>query len=88
MASRADALSANLNLSKFGEATELKNRLWFTFGVLIVFRMLSFIPLPGIDPTALGLLANQTRGGVLDFFNTFSGGSLARMSIIALGVMP
>jgi preprotein translocase subunit SecY len=88
MASRADALSSNLNLSKFGEATELKKRLWFTFGVLIVFRMLSFIPLPGIDPTALGLLANQTRGGVLDFFNTFSGGSLARMSIIALGVMP
>jgi preprotein translocase subunit SecY len=88
MASRADALATNLNLSKFGEATELKKRLWFTIGVLIVFRMLSFIPLPGIDPTALGLLANQTRGGVLDFFNTFSGGSLARMSIIALGVMP
>jgi preprotein translocase subunit SecY len=88
MASRADALATNLNLSKFGEATELKKRLWFTIGVLIVFRMLSFIPLPGIDPTALGLLANQTRGGVLDFFNTFSGGSLERMSIIALGVMP
>ncbi|MBS0505223.1 MAG: preprotein translocase subunit SecY [Proteobacteria bacterium] len=88
MASRADALATNINLSKFGQATELKKRLWFTIGVLIVFRMLSFIPLPGIDPTALGLLANQTRGGVLDFFNTFSGGSLARMSIIALGVMP
>ena len=88
MASRADAMASNLNLSKFGQATELKKRLWFTIGVLIVFRMLSFIPLPGIDPTALGLLANQTRGGVLDFFNTFSGGSLERMSIIALGVMP
>ncbi|QHL89529.1 preprotein translocase subunit SecY [Sphingomonas changnyeongensis] len=88
MASRADQLATNLNLSKFGQATELKKRLWFTIGVLIVFRMLSFIPLPGIDPTALGLLANQTRGGVLDFFNTFSGGSLERMSIIALGVMP
>jgi preprotein translocase subunit SecY len=88
MASRADALASNLNLSKFGQATELKKRLWFTIGVLIVFRLLSFIPLPGIDPTALGLLANQTRGGVLDFFNTFSGGSLERMSIIALGVMP
>jgi preprotein translocase subunit SecY len=88
MASRADQLATNLNLSKFGQATELKKRLWFTIGVLIVFRLLSFIPLPGIDPTALGLLANQTRGGVLDFFNTFSGGSLERMSIIALGVMP
>ncbi len=88
MASRADAMASNLNLSKFGKATELKKRLWFTIGVLIVFRLLSFIPLPGIDPTILQELANQTRGGVLDFFNTFSGGSLERMSIIALGVMP
>ncbi len=88
MASRADAMASNLNLSKFGQATELKKRLWFTIGVLIVFRLLSFIPLPGIDPTILQELANQTRGGVLDFFNTFSGGSLERMSIIALGVMP
>jgi preprotein translocase subunit SecY len=81
-------MASNLNLSKFGQATELKKRLWFTIGVLIVFRLLSFIPLPGIDPTILQELANQTRGGVLDFFNTFSGGSLERMSIIALGVMP
>ncbi|NJC32587.1 preprotein translocase subunit SecY [Sphingomonas jejuensis] len=88
MASRADQLATNLNLSKFGQATELKNRLWFTVGVLIVYRLLSFVPLPGVDPTALGLLANQTRGGVVDFFNTFSGGALERMSLIALGVMP
>jgi len=88
MASRADALSSNLNLSKFGQATELKTRLWFTIGVLIVFRLLSFVPLPGIDPTRLEALVNRTRGGVLDFFNTFSGGSLQRLSIIALGVMP
>jgi preprotein translocase subunit SecY len=88
MASRADQMATNLNLSKFSKATELKKRLWFTLGVLIVFRLLSFIPLPGVDPTALSLLADQTRGGVLDFFNTFSGGSLERMSLIALGVMP
>ncbi|MFD1611564.1 preprotein translocase subunit SecY [Sphingomonas tabacisoli] len=88
MASRADALATNINLSKFGQATELKNRLWFTIGVLIVFRLLSFVPLPGIDPTRLEALVNRTRGGVLDFFNTFSGGSLQRLSIIALGVMP
>ncbi|KAK0330335.1 hypothetical protein LTR94_033245, partial [Friedmanniomyces endolithicus] len=50
--------------------------------------MLSYVPLPGIDPTQLGLLANQTQGGVLDFFNTFSGGALTRMSVVALGVMP
>lgn len=88
MASRADQIASNLNLSKFSQATELKKRLWFTLGVLIVFRLLSFIPLPGVDPTALSVLATQTQGGVLDFFNTFSGGSLSRMSLIALGVMP
>ncbi|RYD66130.1 MAG: preprotein translocase subunit SecY, partial [Sphingomonadales bacterium] len=77
-----------LNLSKFGQATELKKRLWFTLGALIIFRMLSFVPLPGVDPTQLGLLADRTQGGVLDFFNTFSGGALERMSVIALGVMP
>ena len=78
----------SISLSKFAQATDLKKRLWFTIGALIVFRLLSYVPLPGIDPTALGLLAQQTQGGVLDFFNTFSGGSLNRMSLIALGVMP
>jgi preprotein translocase subunit SecY len=89
MASRADQLASNLNLSKFGQATELKNRIWFTIGALIVFRFLSFVPLPGVDPVALARLYEQAAsGGVLDIFNTFSGGSLERMSIIALGVMP
>ena len=88
MASAADSMASGLNLSKFSQATDLKKRLWFTLGALIVFRMLSYVPLPGIDPTALGLLTQQTQGGVLDFFNTFSGGALERMSLIALGVMP
>ncbi|MCM8730819.1 preprotein translocase subunit SecY [Hephaestia sp. GCM10023244] len=88
MASRADQMATNISLANFSKATELKKRLWFTLGVLIVFRMLSFVPLPGVDPTALGLLSQQTQGGVLDFFNTFSGGSLKRMSLTALGVMP
>ncbi|APR54033.1 preprotein translocase subunit SecY [Sphingomonas koreensis] len=88
MASAADQLASGLNLSKFGQATELKKRLWFTLGALIIFRMLSYVPLPGVDPTQLGLLAQRTQGGVLDFFNTFSGGALERMSVIALGVMP
>ena len=52
MASRADQMASNLNLSKFGQATELKNRIWFTIGALIIFRMLSFVPLPGVDPIA------------------------------------
>ncbi|MFC4290913.1 preprotein translocase subunit SecY [Sphingorhabdus arenilitoris] len=89
MASNADKLASNLNFSKFGQATDLKKRLWFTLGALIVFRMLSFVPLPGVDPVAqAALYANNAQGGVLDIFNTFSGGSLERMSLIALGVMP
>ena len=88
MASAADRMSQGMNLGKFAQATDLKKRLWFTVGALIVFRLLSYVPLPGVDPTALGLLSQKTSGGVLDFFNTFSGGSLKRMSLIALGVMP
>ena len=88
MASAADKMAQGISLSKFSQATDLKKRLWFTIGALIVFRLLSYVPLPGVDPTALGILSQQTQGGVLDFFNTFSGGSLSRMSLIALGVMP
>jgi preprotein translocase subunit SecY len=81
-------MASNLSLANFAKATDLKKRLWFTLGALIVFRLLSFVPLPGIDPRALANLFDTTRGGVLDFFNMFSGGSLERMSLIALGVMP
>jgi preprotein translocase subunit SecY len=88
MASRADQVAANLSLANFGQATELKKRLWFTVIALIVFRFLSFVPLPGVDPTVLAQLYRQTQGGILDIFNTFSGGSLQRMSLIALGIMP
>jgi len=88
MASRADQMAANLSLANFSQATDLKKRLWFTIGALVVFRFLSFVPLPGVDPTALAALYQQTQGGILDIFNTFSGGSLERMSLIALGIMP
>jgi len=88
MATTADQMAANLSLANFAKATDLKKRLWFTLGALILFRLLSFVPLPGIDPRSLSALFDTTRGGVLDFFNMFSGGSLERMSLIALGVMP
>ena len=88
MASRADNVASNLNLGNFAQATELRQRIWFTLGALIVFRFLSFVPLPGVNPVALQNVADIARGGVLDLFNTFSGGSLERMSLIALGVMP
>ncbi|WP_339705891.1 preprotein translocase subunit SecY [uncultured Sphingosinicella sp.] len=88
MASAAEQLAANLNWGSFSKATDLKKRLWFTLGALIVFRLCSFVPLPGIDPIQLELLFDQTRGGVLDFVNMFSGGALERMSIVALNIMP
>jgi preprotein translocase subunit SecY len=88
MASAAEQMASNMSLANFAKATDLKKRLWFTLGTLIVFRLLSFVPLPGIDPRSLASLFDTTKGSVLDFFNTFSGGSLSRMSIIALGVMP
>ena len=87
MASHA-TLASTFSLSGFALATDLKKRLWFTLGAMVVFRLLSFVPLPGIDPRALTSLFNSTRGGVLDLFNMFSGGGLERMSLIALGLMP
>lgn len=88
MASSADNIASNLSFANFSKATELKNRIWFTIGALIVFRFLSFVPLPGVNPLVLSQLYEQTQGGILDLFNTFSGGSLERMSLIALGIMP
>src|ERR1043165_5479865 len=88
MASAAEQMAANISLANFAKATDLKERLLFTLGALVVFRLLSFVPLPGIDPVSLSALFQRTQGGVLDFFNMFSGGSLQRMSLIALGVMP
>jgi preprotein translocase subunit SecY len=88
MASAAEQMASSFSLANFAKASDLKKRLWFTLGALVIFRLLSFVPLPGIDPRALSSLFETTRGGVLDFFNMFSGGSLERMSLIALGVMP
>ena len=73
------------DLSKLGE---VKNRLWFLLGALVVFRIGTFIPVPGIDPAQLEQLFDQSRGTILDIFNMFSGGALERLSIFALGVMP
>src|SRR6478672_3660734 len=88
MASAAEHLASSLTLANFQKATELKKRLWFTIGGLILFRLLSFVPVPGIDPAAMAALYETQTGGILDVFNTFSGGALSRFSIVALGVMP
>jgi preprotein translocase subunit SecY len=88
MASAAEQLASSISLANFAKATELKKRLWFTLGALILFRLLSFVPVPGIDPVAMSALYDTQSGGILDVFNTFSGGALSRFSIVALGVMP
>ncbi|MDR2856736.1 MAG: preprotein translocase subunit SecY [Novosphingobium sp.] len=88
MASRADNIASNLNLANFSKATELKKRIWFTVGALIVFRFLTFVPLPGINPVMLKQFLDRSAGGILDFFNMFSGGALSNYSLISLGVMP
>src|SRR3954467_7185190 len=88
MASAAEQLASSISLANFNKATELKKRLWFTLGALILFRLLSFVPVPGIDPVAMNALYQTQSGGILDVFNTFSGGALERFSIVALGVMP
>ena len=88
MASRSDNIASNLNLANFSKATELKTRIWFTVGALIVFRFLTFVPLPGINPVALKQFLDRSAGGILDFFNMFSGGALSNYSLISLGVMP
>ena len=71
-----------------GHMKELKQRLLFVVGALIVFRIGAFIPVPGIDPTVLSTLFDQQKGSILGVFNLFSGGALGRMSIFALGIMP
>jgi preprotein translocase subunit SecY len=71
-----------------GKLTELRQRLFFVLGALIVFRIGAHIPVPGIDPAALAQMFEQQRGTILDMFNMFSGGALGRLSVFALGVMP
>ena len=88
MASAAEQLASSISFANFQKAAELKKRLWFTIGALILFRLLSFVPVPGIDPAAMAQLYQTQSGGILDVFNTFSGGALERFSIVALGVMP
>ena len=88
MASAAEQLAANLNFSAFAKAEELKKRIWFTLGALLVYRLGTYIPLPGINPEALAQAFNQAQTGIVGLFNMFSGGAVSRMAIFALGIMP
>ncbi|MGF1626672.1 MAG: preprotein translocase subunit SecY [Alphaproteobacteria bacterium] len=88
MASAAEQLAANFNFSALGKATELKKRIWFTLGVLIVYRLGTYVPLPGVDSVVLAAVFSQAETGILGMFDMFSGGALGRMSIFALNIMP
>ncbi len=88
MASAAEQLASNLNFSAFAKAEELKKRIWFTLGALLVYRFGTYIPLPGIDPVALQSAFDQAQSGIIGLFNMFSGGAVGRMAIFALGIMP
>ena len=88
MASAAEQLASNLNFAAFAKAEDLKKRIWFTLGALLVYRLGTYIPMPGINPDAFAQAFSQQSGGVLGMFNMFAGGAVERMAIFALGIMP
>ena len=89
MASAAEQLAANLSLGTFAKATELKKRIWFALGALLVYRLGTYIPVPGVDASVLGeMLQARGGGGILGMFDMFSGGALGRMTVFALNIMP
>ncbi|AWM86690.1 preprotein translocase subunit SecY [Microvirga sp. 17 mud 1-3] len=88
MASAAEQLAANINFGAIAKADELKKRIWFTLGALLIYRLGTYIPLPGINPEALRQSFQSASGGVLGLFNMFSGGAVERMAIFALNIMP
>jgi len=78
----------NLNQGAFAKANDLKSRIFFTIGILIVYRLGTYVPLAGIDPQALTQVMSNSQKGLLGMFNVFSGGAVSRMAIFALGIMP
>ncbi len=88
MASAAEQLAANMNFGDFGKADELKQRIWFTLAALVVYRLGTYVPLPGIDPDAFAKSFFGQSKGVLELFNMFAGGAVQRRAIFALNIMP
>lgn len=88
MASAAEQLASNLNFSAFSKADDLKKRIWFTLGALLVYRLGTYIPIPGINPEAFAQAFERQSQGVLGLFNMFVGGAAERMALFALGIMP
>jgi preprotein translocase subunit SecY len=88
MASAAEQMAANLSWGALGKAKDLQGRILFTLGLLIVYRLGTFIPMPGIDTIRLAQFMDQAQGGILGVFNMFAGGAVSRMAIFSLGIMP
>jgi preprotein translocase subunit SecY len=88
MASAAEQLAARFNFGALAKAEELKKRIWFTLGALIIYRLGTYIPVPGVDPVALAQLVQQNSTGILGWINGMAGGALGRMAIFALNIMP
>lgn len=88
MASAAEQLASNMNFGAFSKATELKKRIWFTLGALLVYRLGTYIPLPGLNMDAFAQAFQSQSSGILGQFNMFAGGAIERMAIFALGIMP
>src|SRR5882762_10251660 len=88
MVSAAEQLAANLNFGALAKADELKKRIWFTLGALLVYRLGTYIPLPGIDPNIWEQVFRSQAGGILGMFNMFAGGGIHRMAIFALNIIP
>ncbi len=88
MASAAEQMAANVSWSAFGKATELRQRIMFTIGLLIIYRLGTFIPVPGIDATALQQFMEDAQSGIGGILSMFTGGALSRMAIFTLGIMP
>ena len=88
MASAAEQLASSLSLGTLSKATELKKRIWFTLAALIVYRLGTYIPIPGVDATVMGNLMSHGGGGILGQFDMFTGGALRRLTVFALNIMP
>ena len=88
MASAAEQAMSSLNFGVLAKATELKKRIWFTLGALIVYRIGTYVPVPGVDAAVMGEILQQHGGGILGMFDMFTGGALGRMTVFALNIMP
>jgi len=88
MASAAEQAMSSLNFGVLAKATELKKRIWFTLGALIVYRFGTYVPVPGVDAAVMGEILAQHGGGILGMFDMFTGGALGRMTVFALNIMP